>query len=306
MGVPAERLGAAPAPSPLGRVPLAVPMLLPAFAILAAVLGYPVLYSIYLSFQSAQLTRPDDQAFAGTANYLAILGDPLFGQALTITIVISIASVVVSFIFGLGFALLVDGLRGRLAGIRGLLLAPWVTPAIVVGFLFLYMFDQQAGVINLTLEAIGATNGRTAWLSDSVLSVFAVTVATIWTQTPFYLLMFAAALTAIPTEQRESMLIDGANRWDEFLNLTVPYLRNVMIVATLLMFIRNFNGFPIIWTMTQGGPVYSTTTLVVYVYRIAFQQFDFGYASAVGVVWLGVLLVLASIYVRFLRRGALA
>jgi multiple sugar transport system permease protein len=306
MGTAARGIEAAPAPTSRGRVPLAVPLLFPAFLILAAVLGYPVLYSIYLSFFNNRLTRPDDQTFAGADNYAAIVDDPLFGQSLLVTIVITLGAVVVSFVLGLTFALLVDGLKGRLAWIRGLLLAPWVTPAIVVGFLFLYIFDQQAGVINLVLEALGTTDGRTAWLSDSTLSVVAVTVATIWTQTPFYLLMFAAALTAIPTEQRESMLIDGANRWNEFVHLTVPYLRNVMVVATLLMFIRNFNAFPIIWTMTQGGPVYSTTTLVVYVYRTAFQQFDFGYASAVGVVWLAVLLVLALVYVRFLRRTSLA
>ncbi|NJD27732.1 MAG: sugar ABC transporter permease [Chloroflexi bacterium] len=305
MGTSAHQLEAAPAPFRT-RVPLAFTLLFPAFLLLAAVLGYPVLYSIYLSFVNAQLTRPNDQTLAGLSNYAALLDDPLFGQALAITLVITVGAVAVSFVLGLSFALLVDGLKGRLAGIRGLLLAPWVTPAIVVGFLFLYMFDQQAGVINLVLEAFGATDGRTAWLSDSTLSVVAVTVATIWTQTPFYLLMFAAALTAIPTEQRESMLIDGANRWNEFVHLTVPYLRNVMVVATLLMFIRNFNAFPIIWTMTQGGPVYSTSTLVVYVYRVAFQQFDFGYASAVGVVWLAVLLVLALAYVRFLRRTSLA
>src|SRR6185437_14344107 len=109
------------------------------------------------------------------------------------------------------------------------------------------------------------------------LAMVAIVVANVWSQTPLFLLMFAAALTSIPHDLKESMRLDGAGRWGEFRHLTVPYLRNIMIIASLLMVIRNFNNFPVIWTMTQGGPVYATTTLIVYIYRLAFQQFNFGY-----------------------------
>jgi multiple sugar transport system permease protein len=278
----------------------------PALAVLGLVLVYPVLQSIWLAFFDSRLVTPDKFAFVGAANFATIGGDAIFRQALITTILFTTATVACAFCLGLAFALLVDDLPGRWGSLRGLLLAPWVTPAIVVGFLFLYMFDLEVGVVNLVLGAVTGTRQRIAWLSNANLSMVAVVVANVWSQTPLFLLMFAAALTTIPNDQKESMRLDGATAWGEFRYLTLPYLRNIMVVASLLMVIRNFNNFPVIWTMTQGGPVYATTTLIVYIYRLAFQQFNFGYSSAVGVVWLLVLLALAVLYVRLLRREPLA
>lgn len=288
-----------------GLNPLVPLFLAPAFVIMGYVVAYPLLRTFWLSLFHVELVDPDHQAFVGLGNFLALAHDTTFWQSLARTLVFTSISVVVSFMFGLGFALLADGLPGRLAAARGLLLVPWVTPAVVVGFLFLYMFDQEVGVVNLLLLHLHMIPHRLAWLSDANLALAAVIIANVWSQTPFFVLMFTAGLTAIPTTQREAIRIDGARGWEEFWHLIVPYLHHIMVIASLIGIINNFSSFTVIWTLTQGGPVYATTTLTVQIYRVAFQQFKFGYGAAMGVVWMLVLLALSAVYIRTLQREAL-
>jgi multiple sugar transport system permease protein len=285
--------------------PLVPLFLAPAFVIMGYVVAYPLLRTFWLSLLHVELVDPDHQAFVGLGNFLALAHDTTFWQSLARTLIFTSISVAVSFVFGLGFAVLADGLPERFAAGRGLLLVPWVTPAVVVGFLFLYMFDQEVGVVNLLLLHLHVIQHRLAWLSDANLALAAVIVANVWSQTPFFVLLFTAGLTAIPATQREAIRIDGARGWQEFRHLVVPYLRHIMVIASLIAIINNFSSFTVIWTMTQGGPVYATTTLAVQIYRVAFQQFKFGYGAAMGVVWMLVLLVLSIVYIRTLQREAL-
>ena len=288
------------APSPLAPLFLA-----PAFVIMGYVVAYPLLRTFWLSLFHVELADPDHQAFVGFGNFLALGHDLAFWQSLTKTLQFTSITVAASFVIGLGFALLASGLPERFAPIRGLMLVPWVTPAVVVGFLFLYMFDQETGVANLLLLHFHIVQHRLAWLPDANLAPAAIIIANVWSQTPFFVLMFTAGLAAIPVAQREAIRIDGARGWAEFRHLTVPYLRHIMVIASLIAIINNFSSFTVIWTMTQGGPIYATTTLAVQIYRVAFQQFKFGYGAAMGVLWMLVLLVLSVIYIRTLQREAL-
>jgi multiple sugar transport system permease protein len=126
-------------------------------------------------------------------------------------------------------------------------------------------------------------------------------VANIWAMAPFFFLLLSAALSGIPNEVIESARVDRARTWSMIWHIKLPFLRNPLLVSSLLMIIANFNDFAKIWAMTQGGPGFSTTTLVIYVYRLAFENFEFGYASATGVVWLVLLFVFALAYLRTLR-----
>jgi multiple sugar transport system permease protein len=129
-----------------------------------------------------------------------------------------------------------------------------------------------------------------------------VVTANVWNQTPFYMLMLLAGLQSIPSEIKEAAIIDGANSLQLFWRIIIPHLQNIIVIITVLMLIRNFNSFPLIWTMTQGGPVYSTTTLAIYIYRLAFSDFEIGYAATVGIMWLAVLLAFTASYVRRFER----
>jgi ABC-type sugar transport system permease subunit len=280
-------------------------MVLPAVAVLGFVVGYPTVRALILSGYHDQLLDPAHIRFIGAANYTALSRDPVFWTAVRNTVVFTGWSVALGFLLGLGLALLTERLSPSLRWVRGALLTPWAIPVIVVAFLFRYMLDQQVGIVTYLLLRLRAIAAPVPWLASLQWAMPAVVLANVWSQTPFFLLMFTAALKGIPDEIRDAARIDGAGGWQEFWHITVAYLQNAMVIAALIMVINNFNNFPLIWAMTEGGPVYATTTLVVYIFQLAFAQFNLGYAAAVGAVWLVVLLSLTIVYIRALERRPL-
>ena len=277
-------------------------MVLPSVGVLAIVVGYPVVYTLLLSTQDYNLLGVTPTRFVGAGNYHKLLDDPTFWTSLANTALYTFGSVAVAAVLGLVLALVtedVGGRRGRVA--RALLLTPWAVPFVVVAFLFRYMYLQNGGAINAVLLATGLIRAPISWLNEASLALPAVMVTNIWAMTPFFFLLLAAALAGIPNEVLESARVDRARGLSLVMHVKLPFLRNALLVSSLLMIIANFNDFAKIWAMTQGGPGYSTTTLVVYVYRQAFENFSIGYASAIGVVWLVLLLAFAVAYLRALR-----
>ncbi|MEA4900679.1 sugar ABC transporter permease [Desulfitobacterium sp.] len=249
-----------------------------------------------------ELTRPDEIKFDFLKNYQTMLNDDTFWLSLKNTLVFTAVSVVISLVVGLWGAIVVDQLSQKFSWLRGFLLVPWIIPGVIVGYLFMLIFDVEVGVANVIMENAGLIQKFLPWLMRADLAMIAVIVANIWNQIPFYILMFTAGLKSIPMDVKEAAICEGASRRQEFRYVTLPYLKGIIVITSLLMVIRNFNNFPIVYTMTGGGPVYSTTTLVIYIYRLAFEQFNIGYASAVGIVWCLVLLAVSLIYVKVLYK----
>ena len=289
-------------PAVRARMPWFDTMALPSAAVLAIVVGYPVVYTLVLSAEDYNLIGTTPPRFVGAANFAKRAGDPTFWQALRNTLVYTFGSVAVAALLGLALALLTENANGR-AGrfLRALLLTPWAVPFVVVAFLFRYMYLQNGGAINALLLAAGVVDAPISWLNAASLALPAVMVTNVWAMTPFFFLLLAAALAGIPNEVLESARVDRARGLHLVLGIKLPFLRNALLIGCLLMIIANFNDFAKIWAMTQGGPGYATTTLVVYVYRQAFENFAIGYASAIGVVWLALLLAFAFAYLRALR-----
>jgi len=281
---------------------LAVMLITPALLVIGLVILYPLLNAVWLSFLNYRLLHPDDYYFTLFGNYLALFQDEFFWIALKVTLVFTFSTVVIGLFIGLIMALALDQLTIRISGLRGLILVSWVVPGIVVGYIFRYMFDVEVGILNYFLQQIGIIESYLPWLMEGNLAMIAIIVAHVWNQAPFYMLMFTAGLKAIPHGAKEAAYVDGASRWQEFRLVTFPYLKGILLITSLLMVIRNFNNFPIIYTMTGGGPVYSTTTSVLYIYRVAFERYNMGYASAIGVVWVLVLLLVSILYVRALQK----
>ena len=279
--------------------------LVPALALASFTVVYPLLRSIYISFFNWQITDFEGGTFIGLRNFAAIGRDRDFREAIANTLVFALGSVAIAFAGGLLLALVIASLPRRLEFLRAVFLIPWVLPGAVVGLFSVFFFDQEVGLLNLTLAHLHIGPEHFAWLSNAKTAMPAVIAVNVWAQIPFFLLIFTAALTSIPYELREAMRIDGARWWQEVRYLTLPYLRNVMVVVSLVAFIGNINNFGLIWTMTQGGPANATTTLALYIYQLAFQVFDFGYSSAIGVVWLTAVMIVAALYIRLLRREAL-
>jgi ABC-type sugar transport system permease subunit len=284
------------------RVPWLDPFVLPALSVLGIVIGYPVVYTLVLSTEKLNLLDTLPARFIGTGNYAHLSIDPIFWSSLANTAIYTFGSVAVAATFGLALALLTENLLGwRFRVARALLLTPWAVPFVVVAFLFRFMYLQDGGVINAVLLRLGLIARPVLWLNNATLALPAVMVANIWTMVPFFFLLLSAALAAVPTEVVEAASIDGAGTLSMIAFIKLPFLKNALLVSSLLMVISNVNDFAKIWAMTEGGPGYSTTTLVVYVYRLAFGEFNFGYASSIGVVWLVLLLAFAWLYLRTLR-----
>ncbi len=281
-------------------------MIVPTLAGLAIVIGYPVVRTFLLSTLRYNFVSPAPPRPIGAANYGHLLHDPIFWQALRNTAVYTFGSVAIAMAIGAALALLTEDLPARWRHIRTALLTPWAVPFIVVAFLFRYMFDQRIGIVNSVLIHLHLTSAQIAWLNSGVRAMPTVMAANVWTQTPFFFLIFSSALAGIPHEVLESAQLDRARGWSMVRFIKLPFMRGGALVAGLLMVIANFNDFAKIWAMTQGGPGYATTTLVVYVYRLAFTSYNFGYSAAIGVVWLALLIVFAVLYIRLMQRGGRA
>jgi multiple sugar transport system permease protein len=279
-------------------------MPLPLLAVLALVIAYPAVRAVTLGFSSFSLTNPDAAHWVGALNYRRLAQDPVFWQALRNTAVYTGVSVAAGFGLGLLLALIVDPLSARLPLVQTVLLSPWAVPVIVTAFLFRYMFEQEGGLVNAILLAVHAVPAPLPWLASGRLAMAAVIAANVWSQTPFFLLVFLSALKGVPESLVEAARVDGAGEWAIARHVKVPQLSGSMVPAVLIAVITNFNNFGLVWSMTGGGPAYDTTTLVVYVYRLAFSQFDVGYAAAVGTIWLVVLLAFAVVFVRVARARA--
>lgn len=284
-----------------GKTPLFDWMLVPTLLVLALIVGYPVVSTAFLSSQEYNLLSPAPPEFVGGRNFLDIFADRVFWVALTNTLIYTFGTVFVSVLLGGALALLLENLKGRVAGwISAIVVSPWAVPFVVVAFLFRFMYMQNGGIVNEVFMNLGLIAEPVPWLNDADLALPAIIVANIWASMPFFFLLVTAALSGIPDSVLESARVDRAGTWATLWHIKLPFLRNPLVIGSLLMIIANFNDFAKVWVMTQGGPGYASTTLVVYVYRLAFENFEIGYSSALGVIWLILLLITAALYIRLL------
>jgi multiple sugar transport system permease protein len=279
-------------------------LLSPTIVVLLALVAYPLIRVVSAAFTDAQLVSLGDEEFVGFDNFVRHVKDPAVRKAAVRTFVYSASSVLVSYVIGLGMAFLVERFRRRMkAFLRGLFLVPYVTSAVVIAILFRYMLDPQVGVINYLLGSVGLSEGTTSWLTDPTLAMFAVVLATVWQHAPFFMLMIAAGLQGIPEDINDAAAVDGATGWTKFSRITFPLLMPITAISITVMGIRLLNACPIIWTMTEGGPVNATTTTVIQVYALAFKEYSLGASSALGAMWLIVTMVIAVVYLYFSRRS---
>lgn len=280
-------------------------LLSPTIVVLLGLVAYPLVRVFMTAVTDAQLVSLGTERFVGLDNFVELVKDPAVHKAAYITFIYSGASVLVSYVIGLGMAFLVERFRRRMkAVLRGFFLIPYVTSAVVIAILFRYMLDPQVGVINYLLGAVGVSGGATSWLTDPTLALFAVIFATVWQHAPFFMLMIAAGLQGIPDDIHDAAAVDGATGWTKFARITFPLLLPITAISITVMGIRLLNAFPIIWTMTEGGPVNATTTTVVQVYSLAFKDFALGASSALGAMWLIITMVIAVVYLNVSKRSA--
>lgn len=270
----------------------------PACIVILCVVFIPVIQAIAMSFQSYDLRRPNDIEFIGLQNYIEVFQDELFWKALVKTILWVVFGVGFQFIFGFILALLLNrDFKGR-GVIRALSMIPWVTPGVLIGLMWRWMYDRNYGVINAILQFFHITKSNISFLSDPDTAFAAVIVTIVWQGIPFFALMLLAGLQNIPHDLYEAAAIDGANSVQRFFRITIPSMKNTIFVTVLLRVIWVANSVDVIFNMTEGGPAYSTQTLSVYIFNKA-NALDMGYSSAMAILLTILLCIVAIPYLRY-------
>lgn len=280
---------------------LGILLITPSLVVIVATMVYPLVNVIYLSFTRSFLIDPTGSyLFVGFKNYFLLFNNPVFWIALKNTLVYVGGTVSLEFVIGFTIALLLHQQIKYRTTFRGLFMLPWITPSVVVALLTMWVFNSDFGVVNYILKSLGIIPKFLGWLKDPSLAMPAILTVTVWKMFPFMVVVLLAGLQTIPEEQIEAARVDGAGPVQRFLHITLPHMRGIIMIVTLLEFIWMFQYITIIWTTTKGGPIYATTTLPVLIYRSAFKDYNMGYAASIGVFWLGFLLIFSLFYVRVL------
>ncbi|MCC8024587.1 MAG: sugar ABC transporter permease [Clostridium sp.] len=274
----------------------------PAVLIILCVVFIPVINAVIMSFQNYDLRRPKEIAFNGVANYIAAFSDKLFWDALWRTILWVGFGVGFQFLFGFILALLLNQKFPGRGVIRAVSMIPWVTPGVLIGLMWRWIYDGNFGVLNDILLKIHAVTEKIPFLSQVSTAFPSVIVTIIWQGIPFFALMLLAALQGVSTEMYEAADIDGATPWQKLIYVTIPSIKNTIFVTALLRVIWVANSVDVIFNMTEGGPAYSTQTLSVYVFNKG-NALNLGYASAMALILAALLLVASIPYLKMNFRG---
>jgi ABC-type sugar transport system permease subunit len=274
-------------------------LLLPSILLIFIIELYPFITGINYSLHKGTLLTQG--AFVGWQNYLHLFNSPDFYHSLYFSFLFALFNVVFSYLIGLGLALFLNlEFPGR-GFCRVALLIPWIVPAIVSIVSWKWLIADRGGLANMTLQAFGI--GPIYFLSQSGWAMVAVIVIKIWRSFPFMMLTLLAALQVIDRSLYEAGKLDGANSWQLFCHITLPHLRNISIVQAILMVIWSINDFETPYLLTQGGPSNATENLILLSYRYTFGRNDVGRGSAVALLTLVLLMVLATLMLRQQRTS---
>ena len=283
----------------LGDNALAYVMLAPSVLAFLAFLIFPIVNTIVSSFSTVDnLGRI--QSIGTLRNFEALASDPHIPAIVRQTVIYAGGSVVATAVLGMVLALILNSeFRGRELA-KALILIPWAMPFAVAAMTWRWTFHGQVGALNYVLTSLGIISEPIEWLGDPTLAFTAALFVEIWSSVPFMTITFLAGLQSIPAGIYDAAKIDGAGPFREFLDMTLPQMRTVIMIVTLLSILWAFNAFGIIWILTRGDPIYRTDLVVTYLYKLAFEMRDFGAGFALAVSVFVVLMIFSVIYVRLL------
>lgn len=268
---------------------------IPALSVLCLVALFPVLSVVWLSLQR-RLPIFDIARFTGFDNYLFLLGDDRFWNALGNTAYFTLLSVALELLIGFAIALLLER-PSRLKGVvRAVVLIPWAIPTVVSARMWEWILNTDFGLMNFLI------GHRINWLGSPVWAMHAAILVDAWKTTPFVVILLMAGLQAIPGDLYQSARVDGAGNWAIFREITLPLLRPVILVVLIFRTLDAFRVFDAVYVLTGGGPANTTETLSIYAYRVLFQTLQFGYGSALAVVVFLCTGLISAGYVRLLAR----
>jgi multiple sugar transport system permease protein len=277
--------------------------LAPAVLTLLAVGFYPTAVAVVTSFRTYLVSKPQvPKDFVGFANYLTVLGDPTFWQALGRTFGFLLLVLPVELALGLGLALALHkpGLGLLATLLRVSLVIPMATTFAVVGLVGRLLFNDQFGVVNYGLGSVGLP--AVQWLGQPTTAFLAVALMDVWQWTPFVALVLLAGLTMVPPEIEEAARLDAGSQWDILRHVQLPFLLPGITAVLILRTADILKLFDVIFVMTRGGPGSATELIAVYIQRVGFRVFDQGVASAQAILLLVITILLSRLYIRLVYR----
>ena len=279
-------------------------LLLPAIIVLAAVVVVPLCLSLYSSFTPFRLTRPETfWVFIGFRNYANILADWNFWAAFLRTVVLLTVALNLEMLLGLGLALLVEKASRGQRLLRTIMMFPMMFSPILVGFQFKFMFNDNIGLVNNALQALGLTDRAIPWLIDGKLAFFAILTAEIWSSTSVFAILILAGLLAMPREPVEAARVDGCTPWQTFRYVTWPFIMPFAYIAMTIRSLDVARAYDIVKIMTDGGPAGRTELLWTLIARTGYSDSRMGMANAMA--YFSILLsILFTVY--FYRKLAAA
>ena len=275
----------------------------PALAMVALVMLYPLVYTLIISFFKNTLFMKA-QEFFGIGQYKALLEDRYFVGSISQTLVWTFGSVFFQFTLGFAMALLLHQqfVKGKTV-LRIFLMVPWVLPSVIGSAVWKWMYNADYGIINYVLKTIGVISQNKTWLSSPDTAMLSVIVVNVWKMFPYVMLMIEAALQGVSKELKEAAVIDGAGKFEIFRNVTWPAIAPQCYSVLLLMLVWTLNAFTFVYNLTGGGPAHSTEVMAMYIYKKAFTDFDFGMASAASTILFVICMLISLIYIRLTKEG---
>ncbi len=276
---------------------------IPALVLVTAVLVYPALRTLALSFFHLSLGNGFRLEFGGLDNFARLVGDSRFRASLVVTGFFTIVSVTIEFILGLLLALAVNGFVRYQGVVRTTLLVPWTLPTAIIAVLWGWIFNDQYGVLNELRIRRGVLHSPIAWLAGPNTAMAAIIMADVWKTVPFVFIILLAGLQRIPQDLYEALEMDGAGAWAKFRYVTWPYLMPFVFVSLTFRVIQAFSIFDLVYVMTGGGPGGATETVSVYAYQTLMRYLDLGYGSTIVVATVLLLATVAlGLYALLVRR----
>jgi multiple sugar transport system permease protein len=259
---------------------------------------YPIVEAVRMAFYSYNPLRPDLTTFVGLDNFTFIFNDPLFWDSFRQATIWTFLSIVLQTAFGVAIAMLLHRALPGMAVFRGLLLFPYIVPTVVIALIWRWIFNPEIGVVNYALQSLGIIAEPIYWLSTPSMAMASTIMLNVWKYTPFVVICVLARLQTVPLELYDAAKVDGAGVVLRFLDVTLPQLKEVLIVVIVFRTIWTFNKFEEIYLLTKGGPGTSTFNLAVYSFEQSIANLRLGVGAATGVVMMVMLSIGSIVYLR--------
>lgn len=278
-------------------------LLVPALLVCTVFIFIPAILAIIGSLFEFGLTS-QSWKWVGAGNYIRALHDPIFWTALRNNLIIVVGSIILQVGIGCVLAAILDrGLPRGSTVFRTIIFMPMIISSVAVALIWLIIFDPNIGILNAAVKLVGLKPPPLGWLGDPSISIWMVLVVAAWQATGFMMVLILAGLQGLSEDLYEAAALDGATGVKAFWYITLPSIRNVLLVAVLITTIGGFKVFDLIFVLTQGGPANATQVLGTYVYLQAFNLTNMGYANAISVVLLVIALLLGWMQLSASRRG---